>query len=438
MHIMKKLYLVPLLIFGLIQTAAAVQVSPYITSTFTTDSSNARTIPIADILDSSVVFEPGDNVSGFTNTELLSNGLVIFRVCPDPGQDIACVSSTDTASTPIPISQGTVNIEGSNVVFRPTDPTSTANVSFTYIVEAKESQTNQPSGESTITLLVEDVSVTRTNLISIEEAVSDFCINNPTNALIQSTCEIYNGLSQEDKENALKTISPEEVVAEFTSTLNMTKEQTGNLANRLNALRGGATGFSLSGLNYISGDDIFYGQWIHEMAEQVSGNAGGEESFSRLGLFINGSITDGEKDTTSLETGYDMDGDSITLGADYRFSDTMVAGIAYGMSETEISFTSNNEMNNETDNLLVYGSWYKDQFYIDGMVGYASGDIETKRRIAIGAINEVVGGKTESSQIFFSITGNYDFIEGAFTYGPFASLDYTDGEIDGYEEVGGT
>ena len=436
MQIIKRFSLVPLLLLGLVQTAAAVQVDPYSTSSYTTDAENARIIPISQVLSSSAVQfnEQEDGVSSSTAFSAMVEGNLVFRVC-EVGSEPFCASSDQGGS--FSISEGTVSLdlENYNIVFQPTDPSLATDVSFTYGVFVPESSGTQDAS-NTFTISVQGASIARANMIRVESVVSSYC-ENPTNERVAAACTAYDSLSPQEKIDALRTISPEEVVAEFTSTLNMTKDQTGNLSNRLNALRGGATGFSLAGLNYINGDDVFYGQWLHEMADQIGGNAGSEENFSRLGLFINGSITDGEKDTTSLEEGYDLEGDSITLGADYRISDTLVAGVAYGISDTEIEFTSNNEMTNDIDNLLFYGSWYKDQFYLDGVVGYASGDIETKRRIIVGnVVDEIATGETESSQMFFSITGNFDFVEGAFTYGPYASLDYIDGEIDGYEEVG--
>lgn len=435
MQIIKRFSLVPLLLLGLVQTALAIEeVAPYATSVSPSGRDFARIVPITEIISSAVTFESADNLGSTDIAALVSSGAIIFEVCAS--LDGPCNTTQDTASTPINIPEGTINIEDSNVVFRPTDPASESSVSFFYGVFVQESSSNTPSGQATLTISTEGASVARANMVRVDSVITSYC-DNPTNDRVLAACTAYDELSPQEKIDALRTISPEEVVAEFTSTLNMTKDQTGNLSNRLNALRGGATGFSLAGLNYINGDDVFYGQWLHEMADQIGGNAGSEENFSRLGLFINGSITDGEKDTTSLEEGYDLEGDSITLGADYRISDTLVAGVAYGISDTEIEFTSNNEMTNEIDNLLFYGSWYKDQFYLDGVVGYASGDIETKRRIIVGnVVDEIATGETESSQMFFSITGNFDFVEGAFTYGPYASLDYIDGEIDGYEEVG--
>lgn len=403
---------------GLIQTANAIQVDNYQTSSFTTNSSNARIITVESVLNSSVTFEPDEQ--------------------PQTAELTLCSSGNDCGQFTLTLNEGTVTLNSDNntIEFVPFNPSFADPVSFNYSVSVQNNG-NGASGVAQITIFIESASVANKNFQTIATAIDSICESEPSNSQVLEACQAFTSLSGQKRIEALSTISPEEVVAEFNSTINMTKDQTGNLSNRLNALRGGATGFSVAGLNYYQGKDVLQGQWFHEMANQIGGNASADESFSRLGIFINGSITDGEKDGTDLETGYDLEGDSITIGADYRFTESIVAGVAYGVSNSEIEFTSDNEMDNEIDNLLFYGSWYKDKFYVDGMLGYAEGDLKTERKVIIGStINETVKGKTESAQLFFSIAGNYDFSEGPWTYGPYASYDYIDGEIDGYDEIG--
>ncbi|MCG8312908.1 MAG: autotransporter outer membrane beta-barrel domain-containing protein [Pseudomonadales bacterium] len=414
--------LLALVFMGLcwISSAQAVIVNDYTATTFTTVANNIRVIDILDIT-AAVQYESGESASGASLSLFC-----IDQSCSEGELELFIADA------------GRVYIDGNNqIVFEPEDPEFEGSFQIEYRVAIS---TTEDIDDGVLTVLISNSLPTagRKNIETIATVIDGYC-SNPVNETITFACQQYESLSAEEKVDALSTISPEEVVAEFTSTVNMTKDQTSNLANRLSALRGGATGISVAGLNYHQGDDILYGQWLHEMANQVGGNASADQNFTPFGFFINGSITDGDKDTTSLEQGYDLEGDSITLGMDYRFNEAIVAGVAYGISDTEISFeTSGNDMSNEIDNLLVYGSWYKDSFYIDALFGYASGDITTKRTISVGSINETVGGETESSQIFFSVTGNYDFVKNAWTYGPYASLDYIDGDIEGYEEIGTT
>lgn len=420
---------------SLASTASALEVRNYTATSFTTLTNNVRLIPILSI-PAAVEFDAEDP----------EDDAIVCVVADDRGE----YCSDSSAAIPLAVDGGTFQVSPDrNIIFTPDDPTFTGSASIDYEIRFIE---GPPTQGATLTVVIADESPIDTqnnNLQAIDTAVTGFCegvLTNSTDSSLENACIALNTLSAEDKVAALDTISPEEVVAEFTSTINMTKDQTGNLSNRLNALRGGATGVSVAGLNYIQGNDVLPGSWLHEMANQVGGNASADQNFSPIGFFINGSITSGEKDSTNNERGYDLDGDSITLGVDYRFSNSLVAGVAYGSSNSEIEFSSTNEITNEIDNLLAYGSWYKDAFYIDAVLGFADGEIETDRLISFTGTSgtetvTVEGnaeGKTESSQIFFSLAGNYDFSKGAWTYGPYASLDVIDGEIEGYDEIGST
>ncbi|MCG8672691.1 MAG: autotransporter outer membrane beta-barrel domain-containing protein [Pseudomonadales bacterium] len=404
-----------------ISGAQALVVNDYTATTFTTSSNNIRVLNILEI--SAAVEYDTSNGESADQAEVYVSCISADENC-SPGE--VDISINDV---------GTVSVDNNQqIVFTPIDPSFEGTFSFRYEVAIPNSEASEIG---TLTLVIRGSSINGSNIETVENAITDFCNNNQLSSSVQAACQEFNELTGEERINALSTISPEEVVAEFTTTVNMTKDQTGNLSNRLNALRGGATGVSIAGLNYFQGDQVLYGSWLHEMANQIGGNASADESFSPLGIFINGSITSGDKDNTDLEQGYDLDADSITIGVDYRFNDNLVAGIAYGISSSEIEFSdSDNKMDNEIDNLLFYGSWYKEAFYIDAMIGYASGDIETDRDIVLGSNTYTAEGETESSQLFFSVTGNYDFYKDAWTYGPYASLDYIDGEIEGYEEIG--
>ena len=258
-----------------------------------------------------------------------------------------------------------------------------------------------------------------------------------------SDCNEYNNLSQKDKDTILASINPEEVVAQYTIIKQLLTSQTSNIFKRINELRRGSEGASIAGLTYSSHGQQFSGEWLHAIADSVGGSAGADSAPSKWGFFVNGSLTDGERDGTALERGYDNDANTLTLGADYRFSRNMVAGIAYGISESSLDFDGNKDgMDNDTNNVIVYGSWYKEAFNVDLLVGTSQGDIETKRVITYinttttGTDTATAKGDTDTQQTFFSIAGGYDFNNGALTFGPYASVDYITGEIDDYSEIG--
>jgi outer membrane lipase/esterase len=234
------------------------------------------------------------------------------------------------------------------------------------------------------------------------------------------------------------TINPEEVVAQFTSVKNQISAQSGNISKRFSELRGGNRGVSVAGLTYSFGDQDFSGEWLHAIANSIGGAAGADDAVgaSPWGVFINGSLSDGERDGTDLERGYDSDSDAVTIGADYRFSNTLVGGVAYGVSQNSISFDGNGDgMDNDVTNLMLYGTWYRDAFNVDVVIGTFESEIETSRQVTVGAVSENTSGKTDSQQTFFSIGAGYGVSNNALSYGPYVNFDYISGEIDAYEET---
>ena len=241
-----------LILLGMLLTANttfAITASNFETTSFATSEDNARYIQISNIVSTAVTYDEGDQEDSLG-----------FLVC-----DI------EVCSTSISTSQGLVSIEGGDLVYTPTDPSSTEPLTIDYEVSVVNDFNEAPNtSRAQLTITFTNSAVTNNqNLLSVKGATDNFCDGNrpgfqnlPTQ--VQDTCNLYNFLTGDEQINALSTISPEEVVAEFTSTLNMTKDQTSNLSNRLNALRGGASGFSVAGLNYHQGDNVLSGQWLHE------------------------------------------------------------------------------------------------------------------------------------------------------------------------------
>ncbi|MBV1919289.1 MAG: autotransporter outer membrane beta-barrel domain-containing protein [Pseudomonadales bacterium] len=233
------------------------------------------------------------------------------------------------------------------------------------------------------------------------------------------------------------TTTPEEVAAQFTSVKQQIAAQKGNIFKRFKALRAGDTGVSVAGLTYSIKGDEFSGEWLHAIADSIGGAAGEGAPVSKWGFFVNGSLTDGERDGSNLERGYENDASTATIGADYRFSRNIIGGIAYGINESSLEFDGNSDgMDNDMTNVIVYGTWYKEAFNVDVLIGATEGEIETTRQVTVSSVSNTIGGETDTQQTFISIASGYSFNNNALSYGPYASFDYITGEIDAYEESG--
>ncbi|PCJ45024.1 MAG: hypothetical protein COA99_05895 [Moraxellaceae bacterium] len=265
--------------------------------------------------------------------------------------------------------------------------------------------------------------------------INDICLGENSE---DAHCTAYGELPEDEQATALDEINPQEVAAQNTVTKQLAKAQAGNVSRRIGQLRSGNGGNSVNGLTLSIDGQPFSGKWLQAMVESFGGSAGADEpaSVSKLGFFINGSLTDGKRDASDLERGYDNEANSVTFGADYRINSNLIAGIAYGVSNSSLEFDDNNDgMDNDMNNIILYGTWYKDAFNVDLVLGASLGEIETTREIAFASV--IAEGKTDTQQAFLSIAGSYDFNDGALAYGPYSSFDYTTGTIDSYSETNG-
>lgn len=214
-------------------------------------------------------------------------------------------------------------------------------------------------------------------------------------------------------------ITPDEMPAMYTSLVQLSANQIRNVSQHLRGRRSsGNEGTTTAANGLVS----YYG-----------GNAGDGMS-GRFSLFVDGAKVDGNQNQTAKEVGYDLDTDHFTVGLDYRISNALVAGFAYGNSDTTLEYSdAGNQTDNKTDHYILYASWYRDNFAVDTMLAYASGEFDTRRRI----LDSTAVGNTDNSITYFSVAGSYDFVNGGLTWGTFASFDYLDGTIDAFAETNG-
>jgi outer membrane lipase/esterase len=292
--------------------------------------------------------------------------------------------------------------------------------------------------------------------------------------------------------NPLLEMSTKEVSSQGTSSIETSNIQFTNVSARLAALRSGVRGLSLRGLAFnvngkplpdtllagllpaqatsdsvsADGGNIFprFKAWsqrhtpIGPMAANPSSqgtsravSATDEPSpFGRLGVFLNGTISFGDKDSTSRETGFDFDTYGVTGGLDYRFTDNFILGAAFGYANSNADFSADGgDLDTDAYSVSIFGTYYVNRFYIDGIVNFGWIDYETNRNIVYSvprtdrvgnvlpgttSVNQTANSETDGMQYSFSVGAGYDFTTGGFTFGPYARVNYLKADIDGFDE----
>lgn len=165
----------------------------------------------------------------------------------------------------------------------------------------------------------------------------------------------------------------------------------------------------------------------------------------RFGFFASGKLTEIERESTVLETGYESDMQGFTLGVDYFFTNEFVAGLAVGYTNTDLDYNRNSGSSDyENVSVLTYGNYQMDEsFAIDGYLGWSGLDYDLKRNISYDltcgcdVVNSTARGDTEADKILAGLNFSYTLGFGAIEFTPLLKLDYSGTFIDSFSESGG-
>jgi outer membrane autotransporter protein len=189
---------------------------------------------------------------------------------------------------------------------------------------------------------------------------------------------------------------------------------------------------------------------LAQSERQSTRSPAGPSPFGKLGMFVNGTFTFGDRDATSREAGFDFHTLGVTAGVDYRFTENFVLGIAFGFASTDADLdASGGSVDTKLYSGSVYGTYYLDSFYVDGIATVGRNTFESKRNIAYSLpsvdrqgmltgmttqVSQTATGDTDGTQYLVGFDGGYEFRSGGLTYGPYVRLNYLRVDIDGFTE----
>jgi outer membrane autotransporter protein len=261
------------------------------------------------------------------------------------------------------------------------------------------------------------------------------------------------GNTPENQVEALEELLGDDFAVARTQTLLFANTQFASVMDRLMALRGGARGLSLAGLNIVVDGKLVPLAQLQEIAQELlGGGASGDASpadeaggllSDKWGLWARGNYSFGEKDTTAASPSFDADQWALVGGLDYRLSDRAVIGVSlsYGQSSVDFNPRSEGALDTESWAASLYGSMYAAKnFYFDGILNVANSGYDAQRNISyvdgIGLVDTDASGDTDGMTLSGGLSGGYDFLIGALTLSPNLGVFYIDATIDGFTEEG--
>ena len=130
---------------------------------------------------------------------------------------------------------------------------------------------------------------------------------------------------------------------------------------------------------------------------------------------------------------------SVTAGADYRIDNYFTVGglFAYGHTDATLDHIGS-KATVDTYSPGIYASYVDGGWYGNGLFSYDYNTYAEDRNVQIGALSGVNHGTPNGNQYAGNLTGGYEFKQGAWKFGPVATVQYVNLGIDSFSESGPT
>ncbi len=288
--------------------------------------------------------------------------------------------------------------------------------------------------------------------------LAQICTTRTVSSAMQRDCDLLldaalSGNNTSAVTEAISQLTPDAASAPVDASQQSVRAQNANVSQRFIELRSNTSrNFSSQGLKlYRDGSLVNNESRFYSLGSAVRGGAASADdgeglAEGRLGGFVNGSIYLGKKENTANERGSEFDGVDMTAGVDYRINPQSYAGVAFGYSSNETVHSSGRGKLTLTGfNLIFYGSYYAtEQLYFDASLSFGGNEYDQERRIQysladsatgqVTTVNQTASADFFGEQLVVSLASGYDFSLGAISLTPYAQLQITDANTEGYNE----
>lgn len=194
-------------------------------------------------------------------------------------------------------------------------------------------------------------------------------------------------------------------------------------------------------------------QGLNGQASQQGMNASFESDriWNRLSFFGSGDIEFLERDVTRFENGYDSTILGVTGGADYRFNEKTLGGVAFNYQNQNGNFkgTGGDFSTNKYGVTLFANMTLPSNTFVQILGGFTRGDNDVIRPVSFilqetggGPIRANLSGNvasdSDSDTFNFGVLVGRDYLISKLTLGPRIGINYANTHIESYRESGST
>jgi outer membrane autotransporter protein len=231
-----------------------------------------------------------------------------------------------------------------------------------------------------------------------------------------------------------------------------TSRQTGAIEKRLNELRNWTNG------TVVAGTEPPQTGQVAALSPLEPGGAGLVAqnqpaplaySIGPLGIFANGLGQFGSRDPTTAENGYSFNNAGFTTGADYRITPQLIAGLAFGYSQSNTNFDTSavsapgQSLNGNLLQGNLYATYFEtDAWYVNAIALFGGGNNNSQRHIIIPsntdlmAVDRIATGSFGSRVVGVTAASGYDLPFGPLVLTPIARFLYQHTGVSAFSEEG--
>ena len=162
----------------------------------------------------------------------------------------------------------------------------------------------------------------------------------------------------------------------------------------------------------------------------------------RWGGFVDASFARAQQDITNTEAGFKTQGNGLTGGVDYRYSDVLFFGSAarYLRNHGDLSGSTGSVKGGDF-NLLLFGTYYPLQnLFVETSLGITRGNYDLTRNISFNLsgtpTTATAKSSTDTGALALTVAGGYDYAFRGNNAAFNASLLWSKNNIDGFTESG--
>jgi len=230
-----------------------------------------------------------------------------------------------------------------------------------------------------------------------------------------------------------------------------TSRQTGAIEKRLQELRNWPNGTVVAGVEPPRAGQVAALGTPEPVGQTLlAQNQPLEFSYSTgpFGVFVSGLGQFGSRDQTTSENGYSFNNAGFIAGADYRFTPQLIAGFAFGYTQSNTNFDTSalSASGQSLNGNLLQGNLYAtysvtDALYVNGIGFIGGGNNNSQRHIVLPNATNLVGdgiatGSFGSRIAGFTFAGGYDLPFGPLVVTPIARFLYQHTGVDAFSEEG--